>query len=156
MSNTKISNGRKSLSSKPRGAPAVSGPPDFMANKLSVPKHIAEAITASGNEFRWINYKKFVNDGAIHENGWIPYKADKAQLDSASSLMFGSNPDGIIRRGDCLLAIRSKDFCDQHRAWIKQKTADQSNIQEDKANEFRARAKGTGITVDEGFEEDSQ
>ena len=77
-----------------------------------------------------------------------------AELKAAEGLL-GPNPDGIIRRGDCLLAVRSNEYSEQHRAWLRQKTKNQSRIKEAKADELRAKVResGTAVEVTEGYDE---
>jgi hypothetical protein len=152
MSNTP----KKSLASK-KTAPAVVGPPNFMQDKLTLSKEIADYITAQDKDWRWINYPKYVEAGGIHDNGWTAFKLPDELKGAPGTLQFGTNPDGIIRRGECLLATRPKEYSEQHRAWLKQKTALQSGAKRAKAaaENLRAMARESGVAaeVEEGFDE---
>lgn len=145
--------GKRPKPSKPR-SPGIETP-SFFQNKLTVSPAIAKDIASRNMEYRWINYKKFVNDGGLHENGWTPYKPPKEL--SVESALLGANPDGIIRRGDCLLAVRSTEFCNEHRKWLKQKADLQSGFRQAKAQEFKEKGREAGLTAEERdyFEEDN-
>lgn len=151
-----MSTNKKSLSSK-KTAPAVQGPPNFMQDKLVLSKPIADYIEAQGQDWRWINYSKYVDAGGIHDNGWTAFKLPEALKGAPGTLILGNNPDGIIRRGECLLATRPKEYSQQHREWLKHKTSLQSGAKRAKeaADNLKAMARESGVSaeVEEGFDE---
>lgn len=148
---SKLIGNKKPLSAK-RAPTSPTGIPNFFRNKLMVPDDIAADIAAKGLEPRWIAYKKYVENGNSHDKGWTVYKAPVAPT-SADTLM-GKHPDGIIRRGDLVLAVRHKDLCDQHRAYNSQRAYSQTHgFKKAQAEELRQMAKDSDLTVVEGYEE---
>jgi len=149
---------KKSLSAKTKG-PSVFSPPSFFQDKMSISDAIKKDITSQGKDFRWINYHKYLKDGAIHQNGWVAYQMPEAIRKSDTSLsLIGSNPDGIIRRGDCILAVRPKEFGVQHRQWLQQLNDNQSGSKRAKAaaEELRNKAKESNVDVaiNEGYDDE--
>lgn len=153
-----IQNGKKPLSSKPRTQSPASLE-DIFGNTLSVDPAIAEAIGKKGMEYRWISMKKYGDMGNSHERAWRPVKRSECGTIDPTSLTNGSDPDGYIRRGDLVLAVRNKDLGDKHRAFLKVQADRQKNVQRDHANELKEFVKKSGInaTISEGYgEEDSE
>ena len=152
-----IQGGRKPLSQKPRTTPKYNIN-DVFRDRFSLDDDLKKEIGSKGLEYRWINYKKYVENGNYHEWGWAVYKREKA-ADTASFLL-GNTPDGIIRRGDSVLAVRAKDICEKHRAHIRNKTEILSNrnFARQKASELRqmARESNMDITVHEGYEHEGE
>lgn len=148
---SKTLNGKKPLSSK-RAPTAPSGIPDFFRNKLMVPDDIAADIASKSQESRWIPYKAYVENGNSHDKGWSVYKAPTK--DTQTDALLGRHPDGIIRRGDLVLAVRSKEMCDQHRAYLASRAYTQTHgFKKAQADELRQMAKDSDLKVVEGYEE---
>lgn len=107
---------------------------------LAISEELKKEITSKGLEYRWISYRHYVENGNFHKHSWAVYKPEKK--DSDQGFYLGNNPDGIIRRGDCILAVRPKELCEQHREDL----ADRANRQKyghkkAMANELRQMAK---------------
>jgi hypothetical protein len=145
--------GRKPLSQKPKKP--TYNIQNFFRDRLALDPTIKTELDAKGVEGRWISYKKYLENGNYHEWGWQVYKRDASKTNESGQLL-GNNPDGIIRRGDCVLAVRPKELCEQHRAYNADKAARQSSkkFQRLKAQELREMAEesGLGAQVHEGYE----
>ncbi len=143
--------GKKPLSSKPRQTNVLEEP-DFFMNRLAVASDVKKELAEKGLDYRWISYTKYTGNGNQHERGWQVYRRDKKET---GSLSFGTNPDGIIRVGDNVLAARPLDYSKKHKAWLASKADRLSGAPVAKADELRAKAKeaNVDITVHEGFEE---
>lgn len=145
---------KKPLSSR-KSAPVSM--PDFFQNKLAIPPDVRADLEAKNEEGRWINYSKFVSDGNSHDKGWKVYKATRREGQDA--LVHGTHPDGIIRRGDSVLACRSKLHSQQHRTWLKQKADRQvGTFKKQSAEELRQMAKDAQVdaAIVEGYEENEE
>lgn len=153
-SNKPVVAGKKPVSQKPKPSSAM---PDFFRNKLQLPDDIAAELKARSLEGRWISYTKFVNEGNSHERGWSIYKAAK-RPEAADAFQLGASPDGIIRRGDSVLAVRPIEQCDKHRAWLRDRANRQnSSFKRAAAEELRqmARDAHADVSVHEGDYEDN-
>lgn len=150
-----IQNGKKPLSSKPRQQSPASLE-DIFGNTLSVDSEMAESLGKKGLEYRWISMKKYADMGNSHERAWRPVKRSECGMIDQSSIINGSDPDGYIRRGDLVLAVRSKDLGDKHRAFLKVQADRQKNVQRDHANELKDFVKKSGINakISEGYDDE--
>lgn len=138
-----------------RNAPRMSLS-DVFGNPLEVPKQVAEALTKQNKVWRWVSYRQLVDNGGHHDKGWSAVKAKDCGIVDTSA--FGSDPDGYIRRGTLVLAVRSSEVNDKHKAYLKQEADRYSKVQSRHASELRQYAKAAGIdmSVSEGYgEEDS-
>lgn len=151
------SNGRKPISSKPKAQPARAlGLDDLFGNPLSIDPSVQEAITKMGHEARWIGYQKLVTNGGYHERGWRPVK--RSECGNMESIpTFGVDPDGYFRRGDLVLAVRPKELCEKHRAYLREQAGRGKNIQKQHADEIRQQVKAAGIDakITEGYEDET-
>jgi hypothetical protein len=143
--------GKKPLSSKPKRASFQE--PDFFRNKLVVAPEVAAEIAEQGLECRWIDYKKYIADDNQHNRGWTVYR--RKQDSATAALQFGNNPDGIIRRGNTVLAVRPIEQGDEHRAYIKERNKILKGFKKAKANELRE-AGGSDLVVDDKFDDSEQ
>ena len=145
--------GKKPLSSKAKSSGAF-GVPDFFKNKFAIPEWALAQLAAEGKEGRYIAYKAYVENGNTHDKGWTIHKF-KPESTSASDP--GLNADGIIRRGDSVLASRPKEFGDKHRQYLRYRAELQgSSFKKSQANELREMARQADITVHEGYEADGE
>jgi hypothetical protein len=153
-----MNNGRKPLSQKgkPSGAARPLGLDEIFGNPLSVDPAIAKAIEAQGKEYRWVGYQKLVSNGGYHERGWKPVK--RSECGNMESIpTFGVDPEGYIRRGDLVLAVRDKELCERHRAYLREQAGRGKQIQKKHADELRQQVKAAGIdaTITEGYEDET-
>lgn len=150
-------NGMKPISQKPKTAQPYNLQ-NFFRNKLALDPSLQESITKSGKEWRFINLKKFQENGNYHEWGWEIYRT--TDTSTAQGFMLGHNPDGIVRRGDAVLAVRPTEICEQHRAYLSDKAALQSSkqFQKQKAKELRQLARDNQVdaVVHEGYDEEEE
>ncbi len=149
MSNLK--NGKKPLSSRPV---SPFGAPEEFGNALTIPANIKADLEKTGRVARWINSKKLAEFQGYHPKGWVPYKLPDT-MRSADSFKFGNDPEGIVRRGDCILACKSAEQGKKHKDYLNALASQSKNINAQKANELRAMMRNQGIEgkVHEGYEE---
>lgn len=143
----KTVNGKKPLSSKPQNTYSYT---NYQANLLDIPAEIKAQLIAKGLEGRWINYKRFVDDGNFHKEGWVPFKSESP----VSGVFGGTNPDGLVRRKELVLACRAKEICESHRAFNRDKL-DKAK-KKSAARELRDLARSGGLrttVVDDGVDD---
>lgn len=139
-----------------RGRPAPLNMDDIFGNALGVDPTILADIQKQGKVHRFINAKQLGEMGGHHPRGWVPYKPSAEQRANmeGQALLFGSDPNGYVRRGDCILAVRPKELNDKHKAYLRQESARTANVAKEAAAGVREfiRANGLDMRVQEGAE----
>jgi hypothetical protein len=144
-----IQNGKRPLSTKNR--PSASTLDDIFGSPLGLDPGIVKAIEAKGLSYRFVSVPALQKMGGYHNRGWRPLLMKELGGEygtlNQNSLQFGGDPDGYLRRGDLVLAVRPKDMTDKHRAFLRQEALLRSNSVRDKAQaeELRNMAKRAGL-----------
>lgn len=144
-------NGQKPLSEKKKTVSQYSG--GYKRNLLDLPADLTKELKSQGLEHRWIAYKPYVDNYGFHRNGWEVYKTDKqTRPDGAIN---GNHPDGIIRRGDLVLAVRSTETNEQHKADLRMRREILKGKKSAAAQQLKqmARESFSNAKVYEGYEE---
>jgi hypothetical protein len=146
-----IKEGKKPVSSKAAPAPSFYSYDDLFGNLQRIPDDILKELDEQGLVGRWINAKKVYENQGYHEKGWRVYKRKSA---AATPIEFktGSDPDGIIRRGDMLLGVKTKEEASKHKTYLAQAAERQKGAAAKSAQELRKMMGGQG-KVFEGYEE---
>lgn len=150
----KIVNGKKPLSARQSYKAAVTE--DIFGNRLALPEGLKKELEDQGLEGRWVNSKELYANQGYHPKNWVPYKKKSSDTMDTRDFLSGSDPSGIIRRGDCILAVKKLEDAQKHRAYLKQKADRYTRFNKEKAEELRnyARESRVNSTVDEGYEEE--
>jgi hypothetical protein len=133
-----IINGKKPLSTKPKPSLQLGEEAFGLANTLSLTEEIKNELTSKGYEWRFVNAKQMYANQGYHKNGWVVYKRDKKSNDG---ILFGNDPEGIIRRGDSILAVKPKQQAELHREFLSQKAARAAGSDRERANDLRQMVK---------------
>ena len=143
-------NGKKPLSARAPLAP-ITAESEF-GNALTIGPDLKKELEDQGLVGRFINAKQLYDFQGYHPKGWIPYK--RKQCDTIGSVDFvkGSDPSGIIRRGDCILATKSVAQVDRHRQLLKEKAARLSGYTKEAATSLQALGAPVGAKIDSGYE----
>lgn len=151
---SKVVNGRKSIAAKA----AVPMTDDIFGNRLALTPELKQELAKQGFEGRWVNYKKLLDNQGHHEKGWVAYKRQKSDTMEASTFLNGTDPDGYIRRGDSILAVKTVDQAERHRQFLRSKAERQQAYTKEKAAELRSLARNAGMNsvVDDQLDEDEE
>lgn len=153
-------NGKKPIAEKARTRATPLNMDDIFGNQLGVDPAIVKAIEAKGMVHRWINAKKLQEMGGYHHRGWKPIRMKEIGCDTLdlSSLTFGTDPEGYLRRGDNVLAVRPRELHEKHRAYLDQEARARSRANTNKAHAEQMRQfvkeAGLDVKVHEGFEDE--
>jgi hypothetical protein len=145
-----MKNGKKPLSEKSTSSFGFN--PDEFGNTLSIPPDLKKELDEQGLSPRWINAKKLAEMQGYHPKGWVVYKRS---ANMPTDPAFGNSPDGIVRRGDCVLAVKTKEAHAKHKAYLAQRVKAQAGVRTQQADELRQMA-GKRIKVEEGYGEDDE
>jgi len=112
--------GKKPISQKPQ---IDMTPDEFFGNTLAVPADVKGILAEKGLEARWLNAVKLSRNSGLTQYGWNVYKRSEEDRAKMGSLDFnlGTAPDGTIRRGDLVLAVRPLNYGEYHRHTLRQK-----------------------------------
>ena len=149
----KIINGKKPLSSKPSVSSIA--PPEEFGNALSLSPELKKELADQGLEGRFINAKQLYDFQGYHPKGWVPYKRKVSDTLNSTDFIKGSDPSGIIRRGDCILATKSVAQAEKHRQFLQQKADREKGHTKDVAKALRSMGAPLNAVVDEGYDKQS-
>lgn len=155
----KIIKGKVALSTKPVTSTDLTWEADY-DDLLAIDPALKAEIAAKGFEYRFIRAKKYVEDGAYHKMGYRPYKRDPVEKKDGHTFEFGADPEGYLRRGDLILAVKPKALVERDRAKIRARTEAYNNVvqrNKEAAEDLRRTVSDAGgtIGVSEGDDDDS-
>lgn len=156
---SKLSAGRKPLSSKSRPTQYINEAEVF-GNTFSLDPGLVSELNQKGLAYRFASAKAMIANQGYHPRGWVVYKRDGSKTDDTMgvrSALFGNDPDGVVRRGDSILVVKSKEASQKHKMLLEQKASRlKSAAGKRHAEELRetAREHGLRTQVSEGYEDD--
>lgn len=149
-----IKNGKKPLSAKT--SPAISYD-DIFGNALNLPENLKKELEEQGLEGHFIDAKRFYDMGGYHPKGWTLYRSKNKNSDTISLQDFGlgRDPEGVIRRGSLILAVKTKEQAEAHREFLRSRANKVKTVNREKAEELRSMARSAQMkaTIIEGYEE---
>ncbi len=116
--------------------------------KLSI--ELKKELSAKGLSWRFINIKRHREAHGYSRGGWLPYQTEKKESKGSLDFTTGVDPEGYIRRGDQVLAVRTKEQAAEHKRIIDRKNLAQASYNKQAASELR---KLTQTKVFEGYDE---
>lgn len=127
---------------------------EFENNKLKLSAELKKEIADQGLEYRFINKSRFAEAGNMHRGAWKPYNVKARDVIETFQ---GIDPEGVITRGDLILAVRPKAIGTKFRQRLLEKNARYASFNKAKAEELRDMARKAGIsdevTIHEGYED---
>lgn len=132
--------------------PVIFNPNEMYASMLEVPEGIKTELDAKGLVPRWINATELSRQFGFNKSGWKPYKPDtKVSLTGD----YSGDPEGYLRRGDLILAVKSKTEHAIHKKKLQYKADLYKGYNTQKAQELRSFMRDAGIKtkVVEGYDE---
>jgi hypothetical protein len=126
---------------------------EFFNNQLALSDELKKELKDAGLEWRFINATTFRSQG-MHRSHWKPYNiVNKAVVGSLQ----GVSPEGIVTRGDLVLAVRPTAVANAHRKVLEQKNKAYKGFAKQKAEELRRDARSAGVAesvqITEGYDE---
>lgn len=151
-----MKDGKAPLKAKPTGSDISMGSTlaDMYMNPLKIDEELKSELRNKGLEYRFINMKTY-KDMGFHRSHWKPYKRETAGPKDSG---FGSDPEGYLRRGDLVLAVKAKEHAELHRNQLRLRAKLQSNPNKVRAAELKQMMQAAGIKgkVHEGFEDEGE
>lgn len=117
---------------------------------------ILKEIKEKGLVPRWVDYLRMKDMDGYHPKGWTLYKRTPGGTMSSQEAQNGRNPDGLVRRGTLVLAVRSVEFNEKHKAYLKDRASQyvvKSRRQQAADLQRKARQHNIDTRVTEGYED---
>jgi hypothetical protein len=148
---SKMKNGRMPLSQKSTEVVA-----EAELNMLALDPALKRELAEKGYAYRFISAPEYQKNYGFHRTGWKPYKREETtEKKGTLDFGFGVDPEGYIRRGELVLAVKPLAEHAKHKAKLAAKTKLYNNHVKQTADLIRqgAREAGVNMKVEEGFEE---
>lgn len=124
---------------------------DIFGNAMKLTPELQKELDEKGLIPRFGDYKQLKADDGYHNRGWQIYRKDK----NSTSSDFSFSPDGLVRRGSCVLMVKSKDAHRKHKAYLKNRAQNYGKqFRAKTADEMRQKVKGSrlGSQIVDGYE----
>ena len=131
----------------------------FGSSRLDVPKCYRDEADKKNYDLRWISAKQLKENHGSHKNHWAAYKFESKPSNGimdSDRFAFGIDPEGVVRRGDCVLAVRPKELTVQHKEHLASKRNIYNRFSQSKKKEFKDYVKQESrgaMTVDDDTDE---
>lgn len=104
---------------------------------------LKDELKEKGLEYRFIDFKQAKLNGGRSRNGWIVYKRDSPDpgVQGISAL---ADPDGLVRQGSMVLAVKTKANAEKQRSRIKNSNQISTKYNEHITNEVESDARRLG------------
>jgi hypothetical protein len=117
---------------------------------------LKKELADQGLEYRFIDFKKAVQNGGRSRSGWVIYKrsSEDPRLHGIKSL---SDPDGLVRDGTLVLAVKRKEAAQKQRDRINAQNRTLKKYTENVATELdgKARSLGGSSRIIAGYDKNS-
>jgi len=150
-----MKNGKLPLSAKT--APKSNLFAEKFGNRLAIPEAVQNEIDSQNLAARWVAANTLAANNGYHKNGWVAYKSKGTNV---GDFRFGTDPEGVIRRGSMILAVRPMEIHESHKEFLAERAQapigkDRKAHQRQAAKELRKMAQDSGINtvIEEGDED---
>lgn len=146
MNQKMIKNGKKPISIKELARSAGFEDFDIVSDPFKLHSLISKELEDKKLGARFISMKALQTHFGSHPKGWRPYKPDC--LDSIKGdLKLGIDPEGFVRRGDTILAVKPLEAVERHKTFlaIQANAMDPDTIRRQLADELRSNAREAGV-----------
>lgn len=129
---------------------------EFYDNKLSLSAELKAELKEQDLDWRFINIAQFRHAGNRHHSLWRPYNVkSRSPIDAFK----GIDPEGVLTRGDLVLAVRPKHVSAAYRKKLEKRNLANAGYNRAKAEEMKqlARSAGVGdqVKIHEGYEDNN-
>lgn len=123
---------------------------DLFGNPLSIDDDLKAEIASQNLDYRWVDAMELGSMGGYHKRGWRAYRRKNTTSGNIGTgdFMLGSSPDGTVRRGTIILAVRPLTVSAQHKAMLKNSAARKKGYKKEQAKELRQMVKNSGMQAE--------
>lgn len=148
--------GKRPLSQKNQTLTKIIREDELFGNMLKLDPELESELKSKGLAWRFVDAKKLLESGGYHAKGWSVYKrTGSSDTIGSSEFKFGSDPDGIVRRGSMVLAVKTQAQANLHKEFLRQKAERYSAIVPQAAEALRQAARDNNVDtiVDDTYDE---
>lgn len=117
---------------------------------------LKKELEEQGLEYRFIDFKNAVLNGGRSRTGWIVYRrqSEDPRLQGIKAL---ADPDGLVRQGSMVLAVKTKASADRQRARRDSQNKTLKKYTETVTQELNGQARklGGGSKILSGYDKNS-
>lgn len=129
---------------------------DEFGDENDIDTPLKEELAEKGLDYRFIDFKQARLNGGRSRSGWIIYKRESKdpRIAGIESL---ADPDGLVRQGSMVLAVKTKVGAEKQRAKIRQQNRSMSDYNKATAAELdqKARSLGGNSRIVAGYDKNS-
>jgi hypothetical protein len=117
---------------------------------------LKEELAKKELEYRFIDFKQAKLNGGRSRAGWMVYRRE-SEDPRLSGLQSLADPDGLVRSGSMVLAVKTKAGAERQRSKIRQQTRSMNEYNKATAEELdqKARALGGSSRIVAGYDRNS-
>ena len=129
-------------------------------DQLALDPRLKSEIIKKGLVFRWINGVKYKAAFGYDARQWQPYKRSETSVQLENNSFGYADSEGFIRRGDMILAVRSKALNDAEKQRNQNKINNlESNFKKKAVDGLKQSFKEAGLSesssIIEGYDENN-
>ena len=95
---------------------------DIFGNAVKLSPELKRELDEKGLVGRFVDYKRVAGNDGHHDSGWTVYRRgtdNKSDTLDMYGARFGQSPDGLVRRGSLVLAVKTSGQVEKHRQFLK-------------------------------------
>jgi hypothetical protein len=129
-------------------------PNDIFGDATSLSPELKKELEDQGLVPRWVSYKQMKAMDGYHAKGWRVYKRKNDDIIDNQEFRLGGSPDGYVRRGDMVLAVKTVEDWKRHKDYLAAKAERYSkSVRKQQVDDLRKLAKELNTTVVEGYDD---
>lgn len=129
---------------------------ELFGDATSLSPELKKELEEQGLVPHWVDYKQIRDMDGYHKKGWVIYRKEKNDIIDNQEFRFGRDPDGLVRRGSMVLAVKTKADWIKHKEFLKNKAERYgSYFKKRQVTELQKLAKNSGLdsTVVDGYDD---
>jgi hypothetical protein len=139
-----------------RGKTKVGAIYEDSADEYDIDNVLKKELAEQNLEYRFIDFKQARLNGGRSRAGWIVYRR-KSSDPRIAGIEALQDPDGLVRNGSMVLAVKTKQGADRQRARRDAQTRTMNQYNKQRAQELNQEAKrlGGNTRILAGYEKNS-
>lgn len=138
-----LKEGKKSIKDRIEPGQTIFMSEDDIGNLLAIPADLKTELEEKGLVGRWLNGPELSKNQGYHKKGWQVYRREKTS--AIMDFKLGNDPDGLVRRGDCILGYKTKESASKQKSFLDQASRRKSSSEEAAKKELQQSFAAAGL-----------